>query len=92
MFFAFDYYYAFNSLPHNPTFNEPNEEGFGKHFRKRRKCWKPALSPFCTMFSPLSKREIVILATFNLLSASAFDLAISNFLLFGKDKTNKFWV
>ena len=22
-----------------PTFNDPKEEGFGKHCRKRRKCW-----------------------------------------------------
>ena len=28
---------------------------FGKHCEKRRKCWKPAFSPFLTMFSTLSK-------------------------------------
>ena len=32
-------------------------------------------SPFTTMFSTLSKREIVILATLNLSSAIAFNLA-----------------
>ena len=47
-----------------PPFNDPNEEGFGKHCGKRRKCWWPAFSPFPTMFSTLSKREILILATF----------------------------
>ena len=35
------------------TFNDPKKEGFGKHCRKRRKCWFPAFSPFPTMFSTL---------------------------------------
>ena len=42
----------------------PEEEGFGKHLGKRRKCWKPAFSPFPTVFSTLSKRDIIILALF----------------------------
>ena len=46
------------------TFNDPKEEGFGKHCGKRRKCWQPAFSPFPTVFSTLSKREIIILAMF----------------------------
>ena len=30
------------------TFNDPKEEGFGKHWGKRRKCWQPVFS----LFSP----------------------------------------
>ena len=41
------------------TFNDPKEEGFGIHCGKRRKCCKPAFSTFPTVFSTLSKREIV---------------------------------
>ena len=37
------------------------------------------------MFSTLSKREIVILATFNWSSANAFNLVTSEYLLFGKE-------
>ena len=29
-----------------PTFNNTIEESFGKHCGKRRKCWKPAFTPF----------------------------------------------
>ena len=67
-----------------PTFNDP-EEGFGKHCGKRRKCWQPAFSAFPTVFSLLSKREIIILALFNLLSEKAFNLITSKILLFGKE-------
>ena len=66
-----------------PTFNDPKEEGFGKHCGKRRKCWYTVFSPFATVFSTLSKREIVILAKFNLSSANAFNLALSKLLSFG---------
>ena len=48
-----------------PTFNDPKEEDFGKHCGKRRKCWSPAFSSFPTVFSALSQRENVSLATFN---------------------------
>ena len=58
-----------NSLPHNPNFNDPKGECFGKHYGKSRKCWLPAFSPFPTMFSIQSKTETIILATLNLLSA-----------------------
>ena len=54
-----------------PTFNDPKEESFGKHFEKRRKCWKPAFPPFPTVFSTLSKREIIISARL-LLTCSHF--------------------
>ena len=39
---------------------------------------------FPTVFSALSKRKIVILATFNLFSANAFNLVTSKNLPFGK--------
>ena len=39
------------------------------------------------MLSTLSKTEIIILATFNLSSANAFDLDQSRNLLFGKELT-----
>ena len=35
------------------TFNDHEKESFWKHCGKRRKCWKPAFSPFPTMFSTL---------------------------------------
>ena len=68
-----------------PTFNDHKEEGFGKHCEKRRKCWKLAFSPFPTVFSALSKRKIIILATFNLSPANAFNLVMSKNLWFGKE-------
>ena len=37
------------------TFNDPKEEGFGKHCGKRRQCWLPAFSPFPTTFSTHTK-------------------------------------
>ena len=64
-----------------PTFNDPNEEGFGKHCRNRR----PAFSPSHTVFSTLTKREIVIIATFDLSSAIAFNLITFKISSFGKE-------
>ena len=60
----------YNTLP---TFNDPKVEGFGKHYAKRRKCWKPAFSLFRIMFTILSKRDIIILAICNLASANALN-------------------
>ena len=67
-----------------PTFNDPKEEGFGKHCGKRRKCWKPAFSPFPTVFSTLEQSKIIILTMFNLSSANAFTMVTSKSLSFGK--------
>ena len=67
------------------TFNDPVEEACGKHCGKRRKCWKPPISPSATMFSILSKREIILLEIFKLSSANAFSLGQSKILLFGKE-------
>ena len=46
---------------------------------------KKHFSPSPTVFSTLSKREIIILATFNLSSASALNFAMSKILSFGKE-------
>ena len=67
-----------------PTFNDPKEEGLGKHCGKRKKCWQPTFSSFTLEFSNLSKREIFILAMFNMLSANAFSLVTSESFSFGK--------
>ena len=40
------------------------------------------------VFSTLSRREIIILTTFNLLSANAFNVVMSKILLFGKELKN----
>ena len=37
------------------TFHESEEDAFKKHPKKRRKCWKPAFTPFPTVFSTLLK-------------------------------------
>ena len=60
-----------------PNFNDPKEEGFRKLCWKRRRRWLPAFSPSRIAFSTPSKREIIILATFNLLSACALNLISS---------------
>ena len=62
-----------------PTFNDPTED-FRKHWEKEK--WENAgnhavYSSFPRVFSALSRREIIILATFNLSSASALDLVQS---------------
>ena len=55
-------------------FDISGKEAFSKHCGKRRKCWLPAFSPFPTLFSTLSKIEIIIYVTIILLSANAFNL------------------
>ena len=75
---------SFNPYHIIPTFNDPKEEAFGKHCGKRGKLWLPAFSPFTTRFSTVSKRELIILATFKLTSANAFNLDQSKILLFDR--------
>ena len=70
------------------TFNNLREEGFGKHYGQNRKCWKPAFSPLPTVFSTLSRREITILAIFDLCIANAFNMVTSKILLFRKELIN----
>ena len=45
-------FYLFLTLYlYNPTFNDYEKVAFWKHCEKRRICWKPASSPFPTVFS-----------------------------------------
>ena len=68
-----------------PTLNDlTGKKKFGKQCGKRRKCWYPALSSFSIVFSTLSKREIINLATFNMSSANTFNFVTSKLLAFGK--------
>ena len=54
-----------------------------KTLREREKLLVQAISPFPTMFSTLSKTEIISFITFNLLSANAFNLDWSKILSCG---------
>ena len=65
----------------NLTFNNPEEEAFRKHCGKRRKCWLPTFSPFPTIFSTLSKIEIIILPTADSSSADALNFVLSKNVL-----------
>ena len=71
-----------------PTLIDPKKGSFWKHCGKRRKCWKPAFSPFPTMFSTQSKTKIIIWASFILLSANTFNVVTSKILSFGKELTD----
>ena len=42
------------------NFNNPKEDDFWKHCWKRRKCWKPAFSPFPTKFSTIHKTNLTL--------------------------------
>ena len=61
-------------------FDAYGKEAFRKHCGKRRNCSLRAISPFPTMFSTLSKTEIIIFVTFNFSSANAFTLVWSKIL------------
>ena len=75
----------FSTLYHTiMTFSNPKTEGFRKHCGKRRKCWKPAFSPFPTMFPTFPKTNFNFSFTFILSSANAFNLDQSKILSFGK--------
>ena len=56
-------------------------------WEKEKMLVKPAFSPFPTMFSILSMREINTLAKINLTSANDFNFVWSKFLLFGQQLT-----
>ena len=76
----------FHRLTHSHTmthFDGSGKEAFLKTVWEKEKLLVQAISPFCTMFSPLSKTEITFFVTFNLSSANAFNLVWSNILLFG---------
>ena len=70
-----------------PSFNNPETESFWKKCGKRRKCWSPAFSPFFTMFSTISNEENIILFTWNLSSANAFNFVETKIMSFGKELT-----
>ena len=67
------------------TFNDPKEEGFGKHCEKKRKMLVTSIFFFShSVFLSLSQREIDLLEMINLSSAIALDLVMSKKLSFGK--------
>ena len=63
----------FNPFPHNDTFRCLWERSLLKILWEKEKLLVHAISPFPTMFSTLSKTEIIIFVTFNLSSANAFN-------------------
>ena len=87
--FCFDYLSfpppptSFNPFTHNDTFGESGKEAFRRHCGKRRNCLYKQFLLFPTMFSALSKTEIIIFVTFNLSFANAFNLVWSKILLCG---------
>ena len=61
------------------NFNHPKEKGFGKQLKREKMLTFSSFPVFSTL---VSKRDNVILATFNLLSLYAFNLVTSkNFLV-----------
>ena len=71
-----------------PVLTALKQRTFEKFVGKGENAWYPEFSPFPTMFSSLSKAmfsslsktEIAIRATANLLSANAFSLVVANIL------------
>ena len=87
-FFSFsqNVFYPSLTLYHTiPIFNDPEEVAFRKHCGKRRKCWKPAFSPFPRMFSTPPKTNYSFSVNFILSSAIAFKLDWSKIVSFGKE-------
>ena len=78
-FFFFSHMYLTRSHTMAP-FDTSRKEAFLKHCGKRRNCLNKQFLPFPTMFSTLSKTEIIIFVTFNLSSANAFNLVWSKIL------------
>ena len=70
-------------------FNNPQGRRLWKTLWEKEKMLVTRFSPFPTMFSTLSKREIIILATSNFTSANAFNFVQSKILSFGKELTIK---
>ena len=79
---------GFNPFPHNDTFWCLWERSLLKSFGEKEKLLIQAISPFPTMFSTLTKTEIIIFVIFNLSSANAFNLVWSNILSCGKGLMN----
>ena len=66
-----------------PTFNDPKKKTLENTVGKGENAGNQHFLLF-PLFSTLSEREIIILATFNLLSVNAFNLVTSKNCLFGK--------
>ena len=76
--------FFFLTLYHTiPTFNNLEKEDFWKHCETRRKCWKPAFSPFPKLFSTLPNTNFNLLLIFILSSANTLNSDQSKILLFG---------
>ena len=61
-------------------FNTSEERSLLKTLWEKEKLLVQAISPFPTIFSTLSKTEIIIFVTFNLAFANAFNLVWSKIL------------
>ena len=75
--------WIFNPFPHNDTFRRLWERSLLKTLREKEKLLVQAISPLPTMFSTLSKTEIIIFVTFHLSSANAFNWDQSKILSSG---------
>ena len=75
--------YHMDPFPHIDTFWRVWERGLLKTFWEKEKLLVQAISPFPKMFSSLSKTEIIIFVTFNLLSGNVFNLVWSKILSCG---------
>ena len=71
-----------------PTFNDSKEEGFRKHFGKRKNTSNKHFFPFPIMFCTVPKTSYNLSVAFILLSVSSLNLDWSNILLFGKVLNN----
>ena len=80
-----------NPFRHNDTFWRLWERSLLKTLWEKEKLLLEAISPFPTMFSTLSKTEIINFLTFNLSSANAFNLDSSKILSFGKELRTGIW-
>ena len=67
----------FIPFPHNDTFWWVWERRLLKTLWEKEKLLVQAISPFCTMFSTLSKTEVIIYVPLNLSFANAFKLVWS---------------
>ena len=77
----------FISLPHNSDFEISFGRGLWKKLWKKEKMLETSFLSFShNVFFTLSKREIIILATFNLSCANAFNLVMSSFVVWERVK------
>ena len=74
-----------NQFPHNVIFRLVWQRSLLKTLWEEEKLLVQAISPFPTMFSTLSKTEIIVFVAFNLSSANAFNLVWSKILSCGNE-------